>query len=86
VITTVATQAATGAISVEPASRFGTKRYTIGGMAGTSRGGPTTAGSRYVGSSRLGRFSPSDTQNGTKPPSKLFVRWYPAQRWASGLR
>jgi hypothetical protein len=88
VITTVAAQATTGAISIEPASRFGTKRYTIGGMAGTSRSGLATApGSRYYSSGmRSGRLSPADAQNGTKPPSKLFIRWYPAQRWASGLR
>jgi lysophospholipase L1-like esterase len=88
VTTTIATPTAIGAVSAEPTSRFGVRRYTIGGMAGSSRGGFSSAsGTRYYtsgnGSSRL---SPGNPANGTKPPSKLFVRWYPAQRWASGLR
>ena len=75
-------------ISIEPTSRFGIKRYTIGGMAGSSRGGLSTAsGTRYIASgSGLSRLSPGDPANGTKPPGKMFVRWYPAQRWATGLR
>ncbi|HIH03579.1 MAG TPA: hypothetical protein HA263_06945 [Methanoregulaceae archaeon] len=85
---TIATTTATGAISAEPTSRFGVKRYTIGGMAGSSRSGlSTSSGTRYSASgSGLGRLSPGDPANGTKPPSKMFLRWYPAQRWAAGLR
>ena len=33
-----------------------------------------------------GRFSPGSAANDVKPPSKMFQRWYPAQRWAVGLR
>ena len=84
--TAITTTTAIQPISVEPASRFGTKRYTIGGMAGSSRGSFSTAPGRYYtagGSS--GRFS-GNSATGTRPPSKMFVRWYPAQRWATGLR
>ena len=98
VVTTVATPEvtippiappiSTGVVSIEPASRFGIKRYTIGGMAGSSRGGLSAlSGNRdSLSASDLRRLSPGDVANGTKPPSKLFVRWYPANRWASGLR
>ena len=89
VVTTTAITATTTIqpISVEPTSRFGTKHYTIGGMAGASRGGPSTASGRYyISGSGSGRFSPGNPANGTKPPSKMFVRWYPVQRWATGLR
>lgn len=79
---------ATEVVSIEPASRFGIKRYTIGGMAGSSRGGLSfTSGSRSsVPGSDQNRLSPGDVANGTKPPTKMFIRWYPANRWASGLR
>ena len=73
-------------ISTAPVSRFGVKRYTIGGMSGTSRGSTSTgSGSRFTSSSS-GRFSPGSAANDVKPPSKMFQRWYPAQRWAVGLR
>jgi hypothetical protein len=83
--TTVAPSTA-GIISAEPTSRFGIKRYTIGGMAGTSHGSiSSSSGARYYASNgKATRLSNSET--GTKPPSKMFVRWYPAQRWAAGLR
>ncbi len=84
----IAAPIATGVISIEPASRFGIKRYTIGGMAGSSRGGlsSSSGGRSAVPGSGLSRLSPGDMANGTKPPTKMFVRWYPANRWASGLR
>jgi lysophospholipase L1-like esterase len=87
VTTTTAAPTATVTIMTEPTGRFGIKRYTIGGMAGSSRSGSSIiSGTRYVSSSGTGRLSPTDPVNGTKPPSKMFLRWYPAQRWAAGIR
>ena len=90
VVTTTAIMATTTIqpISVEPTSRFGTKHYTIGGMAGASRAGappPRPAGTTSLAAAQAA-FSPGNPANGTKPPSKMFVRWYPVQRWATGLR
>jgi lysophospholipase L1-like esterase len=88
VTTSIAVPTTSGVISTAPASRFGVKRYTIGGMSGSSRGDLSTAsGTRYSASGTgLSRLSPGDSTNGTKPPGKMFVRWYPAQRWAAGLQ
>jgi lysophospholipase L1-like esterase len=86
VTTTTVAPTSAGIVSAEPTSRFGVKRYTIGGMAGSSRG-LYSSGSRFGSPANgSGRVSGGGVATGTKPPSKMFVRWYPAQRWAAGIR
>lgn len=87
VITTTAIPEPTTVITTDPNNRFGTRRYTIGGMAGTTRGNGNPSISRVAVPGRdQSRLSPSDVESSTKPPSRMFVRWYPALRWATGLR
>jgi hypothetical protein len=59
------------------------KRYTIGDLAGRTTGGRTTlapgSGSTVPGSPAVGPAT-----DPLRPPTRPFVRWYPAARWATG--
>ena len=68
--------------AVTTRSPFG-KRYAIGDLAGRTVGtgttptpgsGSTTPGSRTVGTAT----------DPLRPPTRPFIRWYPATRWATG--
>ncbi len=74
--------------SISPAvsttrSAFGSKRYVLRpGAAGSGLSTSRTAASIGTGSSS---GSQSGTTNPLVPPSRMFQRWYPGQRWAAGL-
>jgi lysophospholipase L1-like esterase len=85
--TTAPTTSVTTAITTLPTtSRFGSKRYTIGELKGSTRGGSSSSSGSSGSGSNSRRLSPDDTANGTTPPTKMFVRWYPAARWALGMK
>ena len=65
-------------------SAFGGKRYALRpGAAGSGLSSSRTPASIGVGSSG---GSQSVSTNPLVPPTRPFQRWYPGQRWASGLR
>jgi hypothetical protein len=80
--TAVSTTTSPAVISTR--SAFGSKRYAIG--AGASSSGLSS--SRRTTSIRAGSSSGSQsgTTNPLVPPTSMFLRWYPSQRWAAGLR
>ncbi len=61
-----------------PGSFLGT-RYGSGGNA-------TSAGGSTAGASAVVTLRPGSRAYGITPPAGKFVRWYPAARWAAGLR
>lgn len=76
----------------QPTFSFG-KRYAIGdpgsfigtrfGVGGT--GNTTTTGSRSV-SGVEPTLKPGSRAYGIRPPAGRFIRWYPAARWAAGIK
>ena len=66
-------------------SIFGAKRYALRpGMTGP---GLTTSRSQVTtGSQRPGSSQDEVTSDPLVPPTRQFQRWYPAQRWAMGIR
>ena len=65
-------------------SAFGGKRYALRpGAAGSGLSNSRTPASIGAGSSG---GSQSVSSNPLLPPTRPFQRWYPSQRWASGLR
>lgn len=89
-VTTVITTASTAiSTTTSPAaittrSAFGSKRYAIGSGASSSG----ISSSRRTTSIRSGSSSTvqSGTTNPLVPPTSMFRRWYPSERWAAGLR
>ena len=68
-------------VTVTTRSPFG-KRYAIGDLAGRSFGtGPTFAPG--PGSTVRGSPTVAPATDPLRPPTRPFVRWYPAARWAS---
>ncbi len=69
---------------VPPATRTFGRRYAIGPLSGSpSRGSPVPAARIGL---QTGPGATSVDASDTAPPSRSFVRWYPAARWRSGLR
>jgi hypothetical protein len=86
-VITAAPTAIPTTISPGPAptrSIFGSKRYAIGSGASSSGLSPTRRAISI--SARSSGGSQSDSTNALVPPTRQFQRWYPAQRWAAGLR
>jgi hypothetical protein len=85
IVTAAPTQAP---VTLSPAasttrSAFGSKRYALRPGAA----GPGLSSSRIPASIGTGSSSgsQSETTNPLVPPTRMFQRWYPGQRWASGL-
>jgi hypothetical protein len=85
VITTVQTAVPTTiASSTTTRSAFGSKRYALRpGAAGLGIAGARTQVTLSPGSSS---GSNSGDTNPLIPPTRAFQRWYPGQRWASGMK
>jgi lysophospholipase L1-like esterase len=66
-------------------SRFGSRTYRIGSNPGQSRPGGAGPGMTVARASRS-RVAASNDATAITPPTKTFTRWYPATRWAVGLR
>ncbi|MEN6517811.1 MAG: SGNH/GDSL hydrolase family protein [Methanospirillum sp.] len=68
------------------------RRYAIGNpgsFLGTrfgSNGTATGSGESTTGTSTVTSLKPGSRAYGITPPAGRFVRWYPAARWAAGLR
>jgi hypothetical protein len=78
--------------TLSPAKPWG-KRYTVGnpgsylGTRAGSSTAPTGTSSRRVAATNGTALRPGSRSYGIAPPaSGSFVRWYPAARWAAGLK
>jgi beta propeller repeat protein len=67
------------------ASRFGGRRYVVGGGPQRPSAG-AAVGSSVFGSARPRALVGSGTETGTSPPATRFVRWSPIARWRTGGR
>jgi hypothetical protein len=94
VVTTLApiTQPVVQPVSTISAARTWGKRYAVGNP-GTFLGSRSATGTAPTGTStrRVATVGPtlkpgSVSRGVTPPPTGSFVRWYPAARWAAGIR
>jgi lysophospholipase L1-like esterase len=92
VVTTAPTANPSPAATVTAALPSGGKHYAIGNPGsylGTAFGGTGTAtgsGGSSTGVTTGSTLKPGSVATGITPPTTKFVRWYPAARWATGVR
>ena len=90
VVTTTPTASPSPATTVTTSRISRGKHYAVGNPGsylGTAFGGSGNGAGRSGGTVTTGtRLKPGSVATGTTPPTSKFVRWYPASRWATGLR
>lgn len=91
IVTPTPTASPSPATTVTTAQATRGKRYTIGNPGSylsSTFGGGAAAGSTGSGAAvtTVPRLKPGSVATGITPPTSRFVRWYPAARWATGLR
>ncbi len=90
VVTETSTASPSPATTVSTGQTSRGKHYAVGNPGsylGTTFGGSGTATGRSGETVTTGTpLKPGSVATGTTPPTGKFVRWYPAARWATGLR
>jgi hypothetical protein len=87
--TTTSTASPSPSTSITTTRTSKGKRYAVGNPGsylGSTFGGSGTATGRSRAVTTGTRLKPGSVATGTTPPAGKFVRWYPASRWATGLR